>query len=331
MPNDGSARAYSTGMSNLTEKGHWDVIHLEEQGRLLPSSRLPAAARVVAAVKQLLGPGVVERMSAYDDYLLWDVILPRYVPRMNGAAAVEIGSAPGDYIVRFSQRHGYIPYGIEYSEIGVEVNRTVFGNYGFDPDNVIQADVFSDEFATRYKERFDVVLSKGFIEHFEDVPSVIDRHVNLLKPGGYLIVTIPNLRGANNILARLFDETSIPRHNVKIMRKKIYPSLFLREDLQELFCDYYGTFSFYLFTATSSIRRQALRTLHRLQPLLNLSFRTVFGEKGAETATFSPFLIYIGRKIVQPRMTHVGTGSSAASSRTSAADSPALSYFLSSR
>jgi SAM-dependent methyltransferase len=216
---------------------------------------------------------------------------------MNGAAAVEIGSAPGDYIVRFSQGHDCVPYGIEYSEVGVEVNRRVFSRHGFDPDNVIQADVFSDEFSRRYREQFDVVLSKGFVEHFEDLHPVIDRHVTLLKPGGYLVVTVPNLRGANKTFARLLDEKAIPRHNLKIMQKPVYQDLFVRPDLQQLFCDYYGTFSFYLFTSGKSrIRGRALKTLHKLQPLLNLSFRTLLGENGAESARFSPFLIYIGRK-----------------------------------
>jgi len=290
-------------MSRLTEKGHWDGVHLGEQERLFDAS---ARSKILGAVKRILGPVVLQRMSGYDDYLLWDVILPHHVLKMNGGSVVEIGSAPGEYVSEFGRRHGCVPHGIEYSEIGVEVNRQVFSKHGFDPDNVIHADVFSEEFAKRFKEKFDVVLSKGFIEHFEDLKPVIDRHMTLLKPGGYLIVTVPNLRGANNALARMFDETAIPRHNVKIMRRNVYRELFKRADLQERFCDYYGTFSFYLFTSGKSpIRRCALKIGSKMQPLLNLAFRTAFGEKGAETAWFSPFLIYIGRKLpVNPATAH---------------------------
>ena len=143
-------------------------------------------------------------------------------------------------------------------------------------------------------------MSKGFIEHFDDVKSVIDRHMQLLKPGGYLIVTIPNLNGANYLLGWLFDEGAIPRHNVTIMRRTVYQELFERQDLEKLFCDYYGTFSFYLFTAgQSAIRQHLLRACHRVQPLLNLSMRSLFRDKGAETGVFSPFLLYIGRKSVR--------------------------------
>ena len=285
-------------MSKLTAKTHWDAVHVSEEKHLFHSgSALPISTRATQAVKKVLGRRVLDRISCYDDYLLWEVILPKYLPRLNGAKVVEIGSAPGNYVSEFGRRLGCIPHGVEYSEVGVEVNRRVFSEHGFDPDNVIHADLFSDEFGTRYKEQFDAVISKGFIEHFEDVPAVIDRHMNLLKPGGYLIVTVPNLRGLNYVLARLFDEQAIPRHNVKIMRKPVYQTLFDRKDLHALFCDYYGTFSFYLFTAgQAQMRKRALRVGYLLQPFLNLAMRTTLGQKHIETGLCSPFLLYVGQK-----------------------------------
>ena len=51
---------------------------------------------------------------------------------------------------------------------------------------------------------FDVVMSRGFIEHFDEPSSVVDRHLDLLKPGGLLVVSIPNLRGVNGLLTRFF-------------------------------------------------------------------------------------------------------------------------------
>jgi SAM-dependent methyltransferase len=284
-------------MANLTEKTHWDGVHIGESQRLFRSGE-SARATAVKALKKLLGAKFLQRISGYDDYLLWEVLLPKYVPRLNGANAVEIGSAPGEYIVQFSKNHDCVPHGVEYSEIGVEVNRRVFTKHGFDPDNVIHADFFSDDFINQYKEHFDVVVSKGFIEHFEDVPAVIDRHTRILKPGGYLIVTVPNLRNGNKALAQAFDETAIPRHNLKIMRKDVYRSIFDRKDLQQLFCGYYGTFSFYLFTAGhQKVQRHMLKAAYKVQPILNVLFRTMLGPKGAEGPMFSPFLIYVGRKV----------------------------------
>src|ERR1041385_1157917 len=285
-------------MSRLTQRTYWDSVHVLEQREfsdavlIRESSHVPPRKRFTGILKKCLGRTILERISSYDDYLLWDVILPRVVPKLNGGSCVEIGSAPGYHLVEFSNRYGGNPYGVEYSAVGVEVNRDVFKQNGFNPDNVIHADFFSDDFIAGHKEKFDVVMSGGFIEHFEDVKPVVDRHMELLKPGGYLIVTVPNLRGANSLLSWLFDEGAIPRHNCKIMRKSMYRTLFDRKDLQSLFCDYYGTFSFYLFTAGCSVLRGCLlRVCHRFQPVLNLVMRTIFGRKGAETSMFSPFLM----------------------------------------
>ncbi len=82
------------------------------------------------------------------------------------------------------------------------------------------------------------------------------------------------------------------------MSKSAYTALFHRSELQTLFCDYYGTFNFCLFTGgPSPIRNKALRLCHRLQPALNFAFRTACGDRGIETGTFSPSLLYIGRKV----------------------------------
>jgi SAM-dependent methyltransferase len=299
---NGSHRAAPHFMSQLNEKPYWDSIHVREQKEI----KLPASTPELetdtnglkATVKKVLGASFLKRISNYDDYLLTEVILPRVLPDIRATRYVEIGSAPGEFIAGFSKRYGCIPYGVEYSDVGVEVNRRVFEQNGFGPDNVIHKDFFSDEFADSYRNYFDGVLSRGFIEHFEDVTPVIDRHSAILKPGGYLIISVPNLRGFNYFLSRFFDESSIARHNLRIMTKNAYAALFQRPDLQSLFCGYYGTFNFYLFTGgPSAIRNKTLRLCHRVQPALNFAFRTACRDRGIETGLFSPSLLYIGRKV----------------------------------
>ena len=117
-------------MSKLTEKTHWDSVHVGEQKHLFDSRRAEqkeqsspgATQRAIHAVKKFVGPKVLQGIACYDDYLLWDVLFPRHLPRMDGDRVVEIGSAPGKYIVEFSRRHGCVPHGVEYSEVGVEVS-----------------------------------------------------------------------------------------------------------------------------------------------------------------------------------------------------------------
>jgi SAM-dependent methyltransferase len=292
-------------MPRLTKKTYWDSIHVREQEEQAALDAQPdqeltgdKPETLKGRIKKLLGKSVLGRISNYDDYLLTQVIVPRFLPDIAGTHFVEIGSAPGEFIVDFSKRYGCIPYGVEYSAVGVEVNRKVFEQSGFAPDNVIHTDFFSDDFANRYRDHFDGVLSRGFIEHFEDVRPVIDRHLHVLKPGGYLVISVPNLRGFNYFLSRFFDEESIARHNLRIMTKNAYSSLFQRGDLETLFCDYYGTFNLYLFSAgPSPLKRTTLRFCRTLQPALNFSFRTLYQDKGLESSLFSPCLLYIGRKL----------------------------------
>jgi 2-polyprenyl-3-methyl-5-hydroxy-6-metoxy-1,4-benzoquinol methylase len=283
-------------MSKLSHKEHWDRVHGREQDHFLRAGEAGFGRRAVQAVKGWLGEGVLKKMSAYDAYLQWNVIFPRHLEAMNGRNVVEVGSAPGDFLVEFSRRYGCVPHGIEYSQVGVELNRKMFVTHGFNPDNVIHTDFFSKQFQQKYKERFHAVISRGFVEHFSDVSPVLDLHMNLLAPGGYLILSIPNLRGLNYILARVLDKQAIPRHNLQIMKKEAFAALFERDDLEKRFCDYYGTFNLCLFTSGSPLRGFLLRSGHKIQPFLNIAFHSFLGDRGAESATFSPALLYIGRK-----------------------------------
>lgn len=295
-------------MSRLSEKEHWDFVHeKEEEGfnatvksRDLDYERLPLKRRLILRVKQILGPEVLARMTGYGNYLLWEEIFKQHLPELKGARVLEVGSAPGEFLVQFSQRYECIPYGVEYSEVGVQLNRKMFSTHGIDPNNVIHADFFSDEFHERYRKSFDVVISRGFIEHFTDVEDVIEKHLNLLAEGGYLILSVPNFRGINYALTWILNKKLIPLHNLEIMRKAEFKKLFERADLTQLFCDYLGTFSFTLFyTEKESPLRFALNLCHKAQPALDLIFRTTLKDKGWETQLCSPSLLFIGRKLPQ--------------------------------
>jgi 2-polyprenyl-3-methyl-5-hydroxy-6-metoxy-1,4-benzoquinol methylase len=158
----------------LTEKEHWDSVHESEEEHLdspannrgFDYEQLSLMRKLVVGVKKLLGPNVLVRMSSYGDYLLWDVIFQQHLPKLKGAKVLEVGSSPGEFLVQFSQKYECVPYGVDYSEVGVQLNRKTFSSHGINPDNVIHADFFSDQFQERYQESFDVVISRGFIEHF---------------------------------------------------------------------------------------------------------------------------------------------------------------------
>ncbi len=278
-------------MAELSTKKYWNV-------RWRPSAEHRSLTdRVKTLERKLVRQRIFEYTRRYSDYLLWEVIYPRYMPKTPGATVLEIGSAPGSYLVRLSQRFGFVPYGVEYSESGVERNREKFLAHNISPDNVLHADFLSEAFHDQYRGRFDIVVSRGFIEHFSNVEDIIDKHLNVLAPGGHLFVHIPNFRNLNYLLMRTFHHELLAIHNLDIMPREAFSALFDPSRLERLFCDYYGTFDFGLFdTAPGSFLRPLLLVGKGLQLPLNVALRLLFGDCGRETAACSPYLLYVGIK-----------------------------------
>lgn len=278
-------------MNRLSDRSHWDSVHIHQASDRKTGLQ---GKKLQLLAKSILG----ERcLRYYSDYLLWDVILPRHLPKQKGLKVLEVGSAPGDTLVRLKETFGYIPYGVEYSEPGVELNRRTFVEHDIDPSNVIQADFFSTDFHDRYRGYFDIVLSAGFIEHFTAVEDVVHRHINVLKKGGHLVVIIPNLRGINYFLSYVFNSKILAMCNIRIMRKGEFRRLFDAELLECEFCDYFGTFDFGVFnTPEGSPLRFLLGFCKMWQAIFNAAFPRLFRDKGAESSFFSPYLIFIGIK-----------------------------------
>ena len=205
-------------MNRLTEKNYWNSVYEKEAGvfEQRPPSQPTNGSGLKAWLKGLLG----EYWRNYDEYLEWNVIYDKYFPKQAGLKIIELGSAPGLNLIRQHRTFGYEPFGVEYTDAGTQINRTVFRNNGIDPNNVIQADAFSEEFLTTYGEKFDLVISRGFIEHFTEMDKVIDAHLALLKENGLLMISIPRIRAVPWLLFKFFNPTSIPLHNLAIMNKQ---------------------------------------------------------------------------------------------------------------
>lgn len=282
-------------MTRLTEKGYWEDLYRPA----VSPEPVSAKSRLKALLRRLMGRRLLDLIAPYDDYLLWRVVLPDYLPAScAGLSVIEIGSAPGDFLVRFAATFHAEPYGVEYTAHGAERNRRNFSANGLAPANVIEADFFSDDFLEANKERFDIVVSRGFIEHFDDPGAVVARHVSLLRPGGLLLVMIPNLRGIYYWWTRAFNPEQLPLHNLDIMTAASFGKLFGDLPLERSRCGYFGTFSFWLFTAPIEARwvNRAIRLLLMAQRGLNFAFRLILRSKGFESGLFSPNLIYVGRK-----------------------------------
>ena len=290
-----------TVKERLTTQDYWEKAYAEPVA--VPSAVMEAPAapgRMKRLLHAVLGERNFEAMRTnYADAMAWQVIYPTYLPKTPGLKFLEVGSAPGTNLIRMHETFGYEPYGIEYTENGVRQNRELLARHGIAPENCIHADFFSDEIAARYRNHFDIIYSGGFIEHFTDVESVIARHLELLAPGGILMIDIPNLRGLNWAVTRVVNGDILPVHNLSIMDKRAFSALFERHAVEPLFCDYYGTVNFLLFfTDNRYFRRIVERATGLAQLACNLVLNRVMRSRGArvESRHTSPYLLYIGRK-----------------------------------
>ena len=282
-------------MGNFMTKDYWDERYANLELRLPEKAKTPKKLWKRVMVK-LMGQWLREYNRSYLDYLVWDVIFRKYLPNGQGLKAIEIGSAPGLFAVRLMRDFGYVPYGVEYSSQGVEVNKRVFAANGIAEDNVIHADIFSPEFRDAHRESFDVVFSWSFIEHFSEAVEPVKVHLELLKPGGTMVVVIPNHKGFNGWLLKIMNRELLEKHNVGIMDKAVFRGLFDLPGLSPLYCNHIGTFSLCLWNPSRAfVLRRLVNFLKRLDPCMGCFLRLIYGSKGFETK-LSPWIVFIGKK-----------------------------------
>jgi SAM-dependent methyltransferase len=271
-------------IERLSSSSHWEAIN-RRIPPTAPQSRLKRFLHII------FGSQLIDNYTrSFTEHKFWNTVLATHLP--HGGRAIEIGSAPGDNLARLKLQFDCEPFGIEYTEEGVKANRETFKSIGVPMENVIHADFFDDAFLERHRGAYDVVLSCGFIEHFDNPREVVDRHLALLKPGGTLIISIPRLVGINYLLAKLFAPDMLPIHNLRIMRRRAFLGLFDPASVDRLFAGYCGVVNVSIVTSHGASRW--CRAINRCQPALNFLLR-IFPFR-PESSLFSPVLLFVGRK-----------------------------------
>jgi 2-polyprenyl-3-methyl-5-hydroxy-6-metoxy-1,4-benzoquinol methylase len=157
------------------------------------------------------------------------------VPFKKDEKILEIGCAPGGFLVFFHRKYGVQVEGVDYSKAGCAQTRKTF-EYAEIKGKVIQADFFDQAFQRQNRERYDYVFSAGFIEHFEKVQPVVDSHFSMVKRGGYVISTIPNLHYFN---ALFMPRKLLDIHNRSIMNLRTMRLLYGKKG-KIVYCGYMG-------------------------------------------------------------------------------------------
>lgn len=174
---------------------------------------------------------------------------------LSGGDVLEIGCAPGKWLAFFAKTFGMRASGIEYSAAGMRATLHNFELLGLSAGTIITADFFE----LSPSRQFDVVMSFGFIEHFDDPDDVVARHLSWLKPGGTLVLCVPNFRGIYTPLQRALDPGILEKHNLSIMHPDYFKALAEKFSLTQLHIRYIGSFE-----PSLPVQQRGYRTIQQL-------------------------------------------------------------------
>ncbi|HEX3867524.1 MAG TPA: class I SAM-dependent methyltransferase [Gemmatimonadaceae bacterium] len=170
----------------LTDEGYWDSIwNFTERNAAAPALEVDPSTRWRdAQIAAHLGPG------------------KRFL---------EIGAGGSPWPAHVANKYQSEAWGIDFSRQGLQLAaRAVTCDRRL--VHLVAGDFFDR--SALPSGAFDVVYSAGFVEHFPEPLELMRRVAELLKPGGVVVTTVPNLCGINGLMQRVLDVETYRRHVV---------------------------------------------------------------------------------------------------------------------
>lgn len=116
---------------------------------------------------------------------------------------LDVGCGIGAFM-REAARSGFNVEGVEFSDLAASIGRNHWGL------NIVTGDILSEDYAN---DSFDVVTCWQVLEHVCRPHDVIAKIARVLKPGGQLVIAVPNM---SSFQAKIFRarwyHLEIPRH-----------------------------------------------------------------------------------------------------------------------
>lgn len=203
---------------------------------------------------------------------------------------IEIGGCPGRWAHYFSSEVGLNECdSMDYDEDNLSLTKKNYEILG------IKGKVFFGDITTidpALENKYDVVLSDGLLEHFVDSRDVFFNHSRLVRPGGLLVVAVPNIKKSwlYDYFAR-FDHDGYKgyRHVEKDELEEYAKAC----GLEVLYCGYIGVFNIGLvYTKELGFFWEKI---FAVVSLVSSFFLNLFSIK-KETIFFSPYIYLISKK-----------------------------------
>ena len=207
---------------------------------------------------------------------------------------IEIGCAYSRYLEYFSKKYGYNVSGLDYSEIGCEITKRLLKKKGIKIGGKIYCrDVFKE--SDDLSGNFDIVVSFGVVEHYQNWHELMECLKGLLKKNGVIFTMIPNTSGLNFLIMKYLNNSIYKQHCI-IDREKL-SKMHQVCGLDIVLCQYYGSLNYGvvdLRKAKPLVKRFVRfificqhKIFHRIFDILHLY---------PETRFFSPYIVCIAKK-----------------------------------
>lgn len=214
----------------------------------------------------------------------FDNELKTILPKSSSKSCIELGALPGGFLTYFYKDYGYSITGLDFADNTDAFFDTMKKNH-IDKYKFIKADIID----YKTEKKYDIVASFGFIEHFDDIDLILSKHEQLMQPGGYLVITVPNFRNLQYIYHFIFDRKNLAIHNTATMKISSMKKRFSRLGLEELEAKVIGQTEFWFEDAWRS------KSLNRLRSSLTLRLNKIL-KNAKPSAIYSPLVLYVYRK-----------------------------------
>lgn len=195
-------------------------------------------------------PAAIDERRSFDRTLAAGL---RDILRGSSGSALEIGCAPGRWLAYLADEFGYRVFGIEYTAEGADATRRNLEILGVRDAEVREGDFFTEPPSPTY----DLVISLGFVEHFTDVTGVIARHGAWTRPGGRIIIGVPNFLSVHGTAQGILDAGVLGKHNLSIMSTDKLRELGVAAGLEPESARYLGSFEPALPIAQAGVKNVA--------------------------------------------------------------------------
>jgi SAM-dependent methyltransferase len=202
--------------------------------------------------------------------------------------AIELGGFPGYYAVFLKK---YLKLDVTLLDYFVHppITRELLQTNGL-PEDAIQI-IETDLFAYATPKQYDLVLSCGLIEHFNDSADIINRHIAFVKPGGTLFITLPNFKALNGWFQKKFDKDNYDKHNIDCMDPALLAKICKMAGLEVVQARYFGKFSLWL--ENEKQKSLGIRLLKKSLWLTGKLFTKVFAFNSKQ---LSPYILLEAKK-----------------------------------